>query len=100
VADISASTQNGKLNWAGSASYRSGEIAPVIPFESPDNLARSLVHGDYPRGRLLDEILFRLSLEAGSDSMPRGMTIDAGQRRALEEYFLAVAARGTAHDQP
>jgi len=77
-----------------------GEIGPAIPFDNPDNLAQSLVHGDYPRGRLLDEILFRLSLEAGSDSMPRGMTIDAGQRRALEEYFLAVAARGTGHDGP
>jgi mono/diheme cytochrome c family protein len=70
-----------------------GDIAPRIPFGDPAALAPLLVTGEYPRGRLLDEVLFRLTPEAGPDRMPRGMNIDDDGRRTLERYFLSVAAR-------
>jgi hypothetical protein len=77
-----------------------GDVGPALPFARREALAPLLVAGNYPRGRLLDEILFRLSPVAGSDSMPRGLAIDDGQRRELEEYFLAVAAGAPNDGQP
>jgi hypothetical protein len=74
-----------------------GEVAPFIPFADPDALAKCLVKGSYPHGRLLDEVLYRLAPEAGAKSMPRGITITAAQRRVLEEYFLALGQRGAMH---
>lgn len=71
-----------------------GEVAPFIPFADADALANRLATGNYPHGRLLDEILYRLAPEAGSKSMPRGITISAEQRRRLEEYFLGLGPRG------
>jgi hypothetical protein len=68
-----------------------GEVAPRLPFADPLALGPQLLTGDYPRGRLLDEILYRLSPKAGADSMPRGLTLDAAERRSLEQYFLALA---------
>jgi len=75
-------------------SCHTGEVAPFIPFADPDALAKLLVKGSYPHGRLLDEILYRLAPEAGAKSMPRGLTITAVQRRLLEEYFLGLGQRG------
>lgn len=68
-----------------------GDVAPRLPFADPLVLGPLLLEGRYPKGRLLDEILYRLSPQAGADSMPRGMTLDAAERRTLEEYFLALA---------
>jgi hypothetical protein len=76
------------------ASCHTGEVAHVIPFADADALAKLLAHGNYPHGRLLDEILFRLAPEAGPRSMPRGITMSAAQRRGLEEYFRALARDG------
>ena len=75
------------------ATCHTGKIAPFIPFADPDALARSLLTGSYPHGRLLDEILFRLAPEAGSKSMPLGIAVSEAQRHALEEYFLGFAPR-------
>jgi hypothetical protein len=68
-----------------------GDVAPRLPFADPTGLGPQLLEGHYPRGRLLDEILYRLSPQAGADSMPRGLTLDAAERRSLEDYFLALA---------
>jgi cytochrome c553 len=69
----------------------SGEIARQIPFTNPQELAPRLVEGDYPRGRLLDEIRYRLSDAAGNERMPRGMLLSSDQVRALEKYFVGLA---------
>jgi hypothetical protein len=74
------------------AACHGGDVAPHIPFADPAALAPLLVGGVYPRGRLLDEILFRLAPEAGVDRMPRGMNPAADEREALERYFIALAA--------
>ena len=67
-----------------------GDVGPAIPFADPDLLARRLGGGAYPRGRLLDEILYRLAPESGDASMPRGVSISAEERRDLEDYFLGL----------
>jgi hypothetical protein len=69
----------------------SSDIAPALPFSDPAALAARLRDGSYPHGRLLDEILFRLTPEAGVGRMPRGAAIDSGEQRALEEYFVNLA---------
>ena len=76
------------------AACHGGDVAPLIPFSDPAALASRLAAGGYPHGRLLDEILYRLAPEAGADRMPRGINIDSDERRALERYFIAVAAAG------
>jgi len=73
------------------AACHTGEVGPQIPFADRDALARRLVGGTYPRGRLLDEILYRLDPIAGSAGMPLGMSINADERRGLEQYFLSAA---------
>lgn len=76
------------------AACHGGDVAPRIPFLDPAALALGLAAGGYPRGRLLDEILYRLAPEAGADRMPRGINIDPDERHALERYFITVAAGG------
>jgi mono/diheme cytochrome c family protein len=73
------------------ASCHSSDIAPALPFSDSAALATRLLDGNYPHGRLLDEILFRLTPEAGAGRMPRGVAIDAAEQRDLEEYFMDLA---------
>jgi mono/diheme cytochrome c family protein len=73
------------------AACHGGDIAPALPFSDPPALATRLLGGNYPHGRLLDEILFRLTAEAGAGRMPRGVIIDAAEQRRLEEYFVKLA---------
>jgi mono/diheme cytochrome c family protein len=73
------------------AACHSGDIAPALPFADPSALATRLLDGNYPHGRLLDEILFRLTPEAAAGRMPRGVTIGAADQRELEEYFMNLA---------
>ena len=74
------------------ASCHTGEVAPLIPFTDRAALARLLATGHYPRGRLLDEILYRLDPHAGADAMPRGINLSAPDRQGLEQYFLSAAS--------
>lgn len=78
------------------ASCHTGAIGPALPFADPEALAGRLRAGGYPRGRLLDEILYRLGPESGADRMPRGLTPTESERRALEEYFLRLDPGGAA----
>lgn len=71
------------------------DVAPPLPFGDAAQLERTLSKAGYPRGRLLDEILFRLTPEAGTQSMPLGLNITDAERRDLEEYFLILATRST-----
>ncbi|HLZ97430.1 MAG TPA: hypothetical protein VKP66_05735 [Steroidobacteraceae bacterium] len=73
------------------AACHGGDIAPALPFENPAVLATRLLDGNYPHGRLLDEILFRLTPEAGAGRMPRGVAVGAGEQRELEQYFMNLA---------
>ena len=73
------------------------DIAPALPFADPTKLASRLLNGHYPRGRLIDEILFRLSPEAGVQSMPVGTAVSAADRQELEDYFLTLAGQAAAH---
>jgi hypothetical protein len=73
------------------AACHSSDIAPALPFGDPAALAARLLDGNYPHGRLLDEILFRLTPEAGTERMPRGVAIDPAEQRELEGYFMNLA---------
>jgi cytochrome c553 len=70
------------------AACHSSDIAPALPFSDPAALAVRLLDGKYPHGRLLDEILFRLTPAAGAGRMPRGVAVDSTEQRELEEYFV------------
>ena len=73
------------------AACHSGDIAPSLPFSDADALSARLREGHYPHGRLLDEILFRLTPQAGAGRMPRGINIDSAEQRDLEDYFTEMA---------
>lgn len=70
------------------------DAAPALPFDDPARLASTLVRGAYPRGRLLDEILYRLTPDAGTARMPRGIAVTSAEQHELERYFLGLAAPG------
>lgn len=65
--------------------------APLLPFDDPSALAARLREGGYAHGRLLDEILFRLTPQAGIARMPRGVNLDDEEQYVLEDYFLRLA---------
>jgi hypothetical protein len=69
-----------------------GEVGPALPFADPDALGPLLRAGDYPHGRLLDEILFRLAPEAGTARMPRDINATPAERHDLEDYFVRLAS--------
>jgi hypothetical protein len=73
------------------AACHSSDIAPALPFGDPATLAIRLLDGDYAHGRLLDEILFRLTPEAGAGRMPRGVALGGAEQRELEAYFMNLA---------
>jgi mono/diheme cytochrome c family protein len=68
-----------------------GEVGPALPFADPEALGPLLRAGDYPHGRLLDEILYRLAPEAGAARMPRDINPTSAQRHDLEDYFVRLA---------
>jgi len=68
-----------------------GEVGPALPFADSEALGPLLRAGDYPHGRLLDEILYRLAPEAGAARMPRDISPTPAERRDLEDYFVRLA---------
>ena len=66
-------------------------VGPALVFSNPDRLARELSTRKYSRGFLLDEILYRLSPEAGAHRMPLGLNISDEERKGLEDYFRSLA---------
>jgi mono/diheme cytochrome c family protein len=51
-----------------------GKVGPALPFGEPAALGPRLTAGGYPRGRLLDETLYRLASPAGPARMPAILT--------------------------
>ncbi len=82
------------------ATCHTGEIGPKLPFDDSAMLRQALLGGGYPRGRLLDEILYRLTPAAGQDQMPRGTMTTGPEQSALEDYFLGVAASARTDTRP
>jgi hypothetical protein len=75
----------------------SSDVAPPLPFGDPATLAPLLLGGNYPRGRLLDEILFRLTPQAAAERMPRGIYISSIEQHQFEDYFLSLARSSAPH---
>lgn len=71
-----------------------GGVGPALVFSNQATLARELRERRYSRGHLLDEILFRLSPEAGARRMPVGLNISEDERKSLERYFRNLASLG------
>ena len=47
-------------------------------------------NGQFPRGHLREEILYRLSPEAGDELMPRALNIAPEERQILRNYFASI----------
>lgn len=75
------------------ANCHQGEIAPALPFSNPQETALRLKQTGFARGSLLDEILYRLSAQAGQDRMPRGVNLTDDEVENLKQYFRSLAAR-------
>jgi hypothetical protein len=71
------------------ACHESG-VAPHIPFLQQSALKEALLSEAKPRGRLLDEVLFRLSPDAADRRMPQGIRLSDEERGELERYFVGV----------
>jgi hypothetical protein len=66
--------------------------APHIPFLEESALREALLRETKPRGRLLDEVLFRLSPDAADGRMPLGIRLSDAERGELERYLVALVA--------
>jgi len=73
---------------------------PYIPYADTRALMGELVQRRAPHGKLLDEILFRLSPEAGPMRMPLGINATEADRAELKKYFLELAAEGARFPAP
>jgi hypothetical protein len=93
-------SRSDRARWAGlhpqqvlhicAACHDSG-VAPQIPFLQESALKRALLSETRPHGRLLDEVLFRLSADAADGRMPLGTRLSDEERGELERYFVALA---------
>jgi hypothetical protein len=91
--NISAALHPQQLLRVCAACHESG-VAPHIPFLQESALKRALLSGTRPRGRLLDEVLFRLSPDAAERRMPQGIRLSDEERGELERYFVALGTQG------
>jgi cytochrome c553 len=77
-----------------------GGVGPRLPFADAQQLRARLAADGYPRGTLADEILFRLSPEAGQSRMPLGKLLTDDERSSLARYFSDLASRAAGTDRP
>ncbi len=75
------------------ASCHQGVVGPALPFLDKDRMSTLLNQGNYPRGTLLQEILYRLSPKAGPNQMPRGLNLSESQIQVLEDYFQNLSEK-------
>lgn len=68
------------------------QSAPHIPFLQESALRKALLSETTPHGRLLEEVLFRLSPQAAEHRMPLGIKISDTDRVELQRYFSAMGA--------
>lgn len=90
--DLSSSHATTRMMCARCHSADSGMRAPRISFEDPGRLREELNRPGYPRGSLLDEMLFRLGETAPRDERmpPVGSLLDE-QKRVFVEYLKGLA---------
>ena len=72
------------------ASCHDGEAGSFIPFGNPSSLSAALRKGLFPHGSLFDEILYRISSEAGNAIMPRGKIFSEEERAELTQYLRSL----------
>ena len=72
------------------ACHESG-VAPRLEFSKSNQLSRLLNTKKYPRGFLIDEILFRLSSQAGPSRMPLNQVISPEEELELKNYFTKLS---------
>jgi len=89
---------NGKPDLEQCASCHDGTVGPELPFSNPKRLALLLGQNKYPRGTLLDEIIYRLSEKSGNERMPRGLNLNEIERHDLENYFRELQKRTPAQE--
>jgi hypothetical protein len=75
------------------ACHVSSPVGPPIPFDDAALLSAQLRARVSAHGRLLDEILFRLSPQAGNHRMPLDATLSNEEEAQLRRYFLSLALR-------
>jgi mono/diheme cytochrome c family protein len=68
-------------------------VGPALPFDRPAILAGLLASRPSAHGTLIDEIVFRLSPQAGAGRMPLGFNPTEEERSALSAYFENLARR-------
>jgi hypothetical protein len=68
-------------------------VGPALPFDRPAVLAGLLQSRPSSHGTLIDEIVFRLSPQAGAGRMPLGFNPTDDERSALSAYFENLARR-------
>jgi len=73
------------------ACHVSSAVGPPIPFDDQAVLSAQLRSRASPHGFLLDEILFRLSPQAGNHRMPLNAVLSTEDEQALRQYFLSRA---------
>ena len=75
------------------ASCHESAAAPHIPFLEEPALRQALLTRTRPHGRLLDEVLFRLSPAAADRRMPLGPQLSDEQRGELARYFVSLTTQ-------
>ena len=73
------------------ASCHTTGVAPRIPFNDPAALAARLNLHHTERGTLLDEILYRISANAGARRMPPTVNFSESDLQQLRNYFTELA---------
>jgi len=73
------------------ACHVSAPVGPPIPFDDPDALSDQLRSRASSHGTLLDEVVFRLSPQAGNHRMPLDAVISIEEESALRQYFQSLA---------
>ena len=69
------------------------DVGPRIPFSNSNELRAALPQRTKRGTRLIDELMFRLSDDAGSRRMPLGLHLPQEARATLETYFLDLSRR-------
>jgi cytochrome c553 len=71
--------------------HEAEDVGPGLPFGNAAAFRRAVETSRYPRGSLLDEILFRLQPAAGSKRMPLTTVLSDEERTTIADYFRFTA---------
>jgi mono/diheme cytochrome c family protein len=87
--------RKGELILAECAACHDGKVGPALPFLDSKMLSRQLTVGKYRHGTLWEEIIYRLSPQAGNEQMPLGENLSENEIRNLEDYLAQLKSRGS-----